>query len=374
MRRVLSGLAERPSALLALLLILLVISCAIAAPWLAPYSPDAQPFDGLSIDGAPLPPSIQHWLGTDTLGRDLLSRLLFGARTSLIIGLAANGVAVIIGMVIGTVAGYLGKGVGSVLMRFTDLMMAFPALLLAIVLAALLRPSLWIVALVIAMVNWVQVARIVYTETRGLVERDFILAERSLGAGHARILFRHIVPHLVPTAIVWGTLGIATTVLLEATLSFLGRRGAAAGAVLGQHHLREPELLSGGTLACLHSGGHHPGDGACRSTCSATRCATCSIRPSGAGADGAGPGAAAGPGDADPASASRSSPSSFSTTSRPTRQRSSPAAAQAPPLSPMCATSWGSISLWWFSSGAISRAWHGAISAAPTSSGPRSRC
>ncbi len=107
-------------------------------------------------------------------------------------------------------------------MRFTDLMMAFPALLLAIVLAALLKPSLWIVALVIAMVNWVQVARIVYTETRGLTERDFILAERSLGAGHDRIVLVHVLPHLMPTAIVWGTLGIATTVLLEATLSFLG--------------------------------------------------------------------------------------------------------------------------------------------------------
>jgi peptide/nickel transport system permease protein len=222
MRRVLSGLAERPSALLALLVILLVVACAIGAPWLAPHSPDAQPFDGLSLDGAPLPPSSEYWLGTDTLGRDLLSRLLFGARTSLLIGLVANGAAVAIGMIIGTIAGYRRGIVGNILMRFTDLMMAFPALLLAIVLAALLRPSLWIVALVIAMVNWVQVARIVYTETRGLVERDFILAERSLGAGHARILLRHIAPHLVPTAIVWGTLGIATTVLLEATLSFLG--------------------------------------------------------------------------------------------------------------------------------------------------------
>jgi peptide/nickel transport system permease protein len=222
MRRVLSGLAERPSALLALLVILLVVACAIGAPWLAPHSPDAQPFDGLSLDGAPLPPSSEYWLGTDTLGRDLLSRLLFGARTSLLIGLVANGAAVAIGMIIGTTAGYRRGIIGNILMRFTDLMMAFPALLLAIVLAALLRPSLWIVALVIAMVNWVQVARIVYTETRGLVERDFILAERSLGAGHARILLRHIAPHLVPTAIVWGTLGIATTVLLEATLSFLG--------------------------------------------------------------------------------------------------------------------------------------------------------
>jgi len=194
----------------------------VGAPWLAPYSPDDQPFDGLSLEGAPLPPSHQYWLGTDTLGRDLLSRLLFGARTSLVIGLVANGVAVAIGMIVGTLAGYLGGRIGNGLMRFTDLMMAFPALLLAIVLAALLHPSLWIVALVIAMVNWVQVARIVYTETRGLVERDFILAERSLGAGNGRIMLRHIAPHLVPTAIVWGTLGIATTVLLEATLSFLG--------------------------------------------------------------------------------------------------------------------------------------------------------
>ena len=169
-----------------------------------------------------MPPGSHYWLGTDTLGRDLLSRLLFGARTSLVIGLVANGVAVAIGMMVGIVAGYRAGFIGAALMRFTDLMMAFPALLLAIVLAALLHPSLWIVALVIALVNWVQVARIVYTETRGLAERDFILAERSLGAGHGRILFRHIAPHLVPTAIVWGTLGIATTVLLEATLSFLG--------------------------------------------------------------------------------------------------------------------------------------------------------
>ena len=203
-------------------MILLVVLTAIAAPWLAPFSPDSQPFDGLSTDGAPLPPGAPYWLGTDTLGRDLLSRLLYGARTSLVIGLVANGVAIAIGMLVGTVAGYRGGLVGGALMRLTDLMMAFPALLLAIVLAALLRPSLWIVALVIALVNWVQVARVVFTETRGLAERDFILAERSLGAGPARILIRHIAPHLMPTAIVYGTLGIATTVLLEATLSFLG--------------------------------------------------------------------------------------------------------------------------------------------------------
>ena len=220
--RVFRELARQPAALFGLAIVLVVLLLAIAAPLIAPYSPDEQMFDGLTLEGAPIGPGAQFWLGTDTLGRDLFSRLLYGARTSLVIGIVANGVAVAIGLAIGIAGGYLRGLSGNLIMRFTDLMMAFPALLLAIVLAALLKPSLWIVALVIALVNWVQVARIVYTETRALSERDFILAERSLGAGHARILFLHILPHLMPTAIVWGTLGIATTVLLEATLSFLG--------------------------------------------------------------------------------------------------------------------------------------------------------
>ena len=222
MMAILREFSRRPSALFGLTVVSAVLICAIAAPLLAPFSPNEQLFDGLTLEGAPIPPDATYLLGTDTLGRDLFSRLLYGARTSLIIGLVANGTAVAIGLFVGMTAGYLRGAIGNAMMRFTDLMMAFPALLLAIVLAALFRPSLWIVAMVIAMVNWVQVARIVYTETRGLVERDFILAERSLGAGHARIILRHILPHLVPTAIVWGTLGIATTVLLEATLSFLG--------------------------------------------------------------------------------------------------------------------------------------------------------
>ncbi len=220
--RVVREMLRQPAALFGFLIILIVVIAALGAPLFAPFNPDEQMFDGLTLEGAPMPPGGPFLLGTDTLGRDLLSRMLFGARTSLLIGLVANGVAVAIGLLVGITAGYMRGLAGNLLMRFTDLMMAFPALLLAIVLAALLKPSLWIVAMVIALVNWVQVARIVYTETRGLVERDFILAERSLGAGHGRILFLHILPHLIPTAIVWGTLGIATTVLLEATLSFLG--------------------------------------------------------------------------------------------------------------------------------------------------------
>jgi peptide/nickel transport system permease protein len=215
-------LVKRRLALLGLVIVAVVVAGAVLAPWLTGYDPNEQMFDGLTIEGSPLPPSAQYWLGTDLLGRDLLTRILYGARTSLIIGIVANGVALLIGTLVGVTAGYFRGWVGSALMRFTDLMMAFPALLLAICLAAVFQPSLWIVAMVIALVNWVQTARVIYTETSSLAEREFIDAERTIGADAPRILFRHILPHLLPTIIVWGTLGISTTVLLEATLSFLG--------------------------------------------------------------------------------------------------------------------------------------------------------
>lgn len=215
-------LLARPLALIGLFFIVVTLAGALFAPWLTAFDPNEQMFDGLTIEGAPMPPGGQFLLGTDLLGRDLLTRILYGARTSLIIGIAANGTALVIGTLVGVVAGFFRGWIGAILMRFTDLMMAFPALLLAICLAAVFQPSLWIVAMVIALVNWVQTARVVFTETSSLAEREFIAAERTLGAGTGRILFRHILPHLVPTIIVWGTLGISTTVLLEATLSYLG--------------------------------------------------------------------------------------------------------------------------------------------------------
>ncbi|MCF6121190.1 ABC transporter permease [Mesorhizobium muleiense] len=215
-------LVKRPLALIGLVIVAVVVAGAILAQWLTGYDPNQQMFDGLTLEGAPLPPNASFWLGTDLLGRDLLTRILFGARTSLIIGIVANGVALLIGTLVGVTAGYFRGWIGGALMRFTDLMMAFPALLLAICLAAVLQPSLWIVAMVIALVNWVQTARVIYTETSSLAEREFIDAERTIGASASRILFRHILPHLLPTIIVWGTLGISTTVLLEATLSYLG--------------------------------------------------------------------------------------------------------------------------------------------------------
>ncbi len=215
-------LLQRKLAVFGLVLIALVIGGAAFAPLLAPFDPNDQMFDGLTLEGAPMPPGGQFLLGTDLLGRDLFSRLLYGAQTSLIIGVVANGLALLIGTLVGIAAGFFRGWIGAILMRFTDLMMAFPALLLAICLAAIFQPSLWIVALVIALVNWVQTARVIFTETSSLATRDFIAAERTLGASTSRILFRHILPHLLPTILVWGTLGISTTVLLEATLSFLG--------------------------------------------------------------------------------------------------------------------------------------------------------
>jgi peptide/nickel transport system permease protein len=210
-------------ALFGLVVITLVVLAALLAPVLAPYDPAEQFFDGLTLEGSPLPPNERFWFGTDTNGRDQLSRLLYGARTSLLIGLVANGIAVLIGTLLGVIAGYAKGFVGAAIMRFTDLMMAFPPLLLAIALAAILKPGLSIVIVVIALVNWVQIARVIYTETTSLAEREYIEAARALGASGPRILFRHLIPHLIPTIIVYATLGIATTVLLEAMLSFLGR-------------------------------------------------------------------------------------------------------------------------------------------------------
>lgn len=219
---IVGALLKRKLALTGLVIITVFVLAAIFAPFIAPYPPEQQFFEGLTLEGAPLPPNAQFWLGTDLLGRDLLSRLIFGARATLIVGVVANGVAIAIGALIGVTAGYMRGTVGGGLMRFTDLMMAFPALLLAILLASMFQPSIWIVVMVIALVSWVQIARVVYAETISLSEREYVTAVRSVGASTPRILFRHILPHLMPTLIVWGTLGIATTSLFEAMLSYLG--------------------------------------------------------------------------------------------------------------------------------------------------------
>jgi peptide/nickel transport system permease protein len=200
----------------------LLIIVSLFAPVLAPHEPAQQFFEGLTMEGNPLPPGAPFLLGTDLLGRDLLSRVIYGARVSLIVGVAANAVAIVLGAIVGVAAGYFRGIAEIILMRLTDVMTAFPALVLAIALAAILRPSLWIVALVIALVNWVWIARAVYAQVLSIAQRDFVESANAIGATAPRVLLRHIVPHLVSTLLVFGTLGISTTVLLEAALSFLG--------------------------------------------------------------------------------------------------------------------------------------------------------
>lgn len=208
-------------------LALVLTAIAIFAPLLAPHDPADQFRDGLTPTGEPIPSTLLQgsWrfpLGTDANGRDLLSRILFGARVSLLVGVLANAMAVAIGTIVGSAAGFLGGTLEIVLMRFTDVMMAFPTLLLAMTLVAILSPSMWIIIVVIGAVYWTWIARVIYGQVGTLRERDFIIASTALGAGRLYTLVKHILPQLVPTIIVWGTLGIATNVMLEASLSFLG--------------------------------------------------------------------------------------------------------------------------------------------------------
>jgi peptide/nickel transport system permease protein len=215
-------------AMLGLSLIVVLALAAILAPLLAPHDPAEQFRDGLTPDGQPMPSTLLtegSWrfpLGTDPNGRDLLSRILYGARVSLVVGVLANALAVGIGAMIGATAGYFGASVETVLMRLTDIMMAFPTLLLAMSLVAILSPSMWIIILVIGLVYWTWIARVVYGQVLALRRRDFVIAAQAVGSQQGYILFRHILPQLVPTIIVWGTLGVATNVMLEASLSYLG--------------------------------------------------------------------------------------------------------------------------------------------------------
>lgn len=216
------------AAMFGAMLVIFIILIAILAPVLSPHDPTEQFRDGLTPDGQPMPSTLltsgdaRFPLGTDANGRDLLSRILYGARISLLVGVLANLMAVAIGTLVGSVAAYFGGWVETFLMRFTDMMMAFPTLLLAMTLVAILKPSLWIIIFVIGAVYWTWIARVIYGQVVALRDRDFVIAARALGAGRIFSLVRHILPQLIPTIIVWGTLGIATNVMLEASLSYLG--------------------------------------------------------------------------------------------------------------------------------------------------------
>ena len=221
-RRALTSLRRDPVALISVLAVIVLALVAIFAPLLAPHNPLQAYPNGLSADGAPVSPGSTFLLGTDPNGRDVLSRLIFGARVSLLVGVVATGLASAIGVLVGGIAGYAGGIVDSVLMRITDVVLSFPILLFCIALIAITGPSTRNVMLVIAFGYWTYLARIVRGLVLSLKEREFVVAARTLGIGHRAILRRHILPHLVPAIIVYSTLGIATSILIEASLSYLG--------------------------------------------------------------------------------------------------------------------------------------------------------
>ncbi len=211
---------------------------ALLAPWLAPYDPNA-----INVDAMLLTPSWQHLLGTDALGRDVFSRILYGGRVSLWVGFVAVGISSAIGLVLGLVAGYFGKLTDEIIMRGVDVMLCFPSFFLILAVIAFLEPNLTNIMVVIGLTSWMGVARLVRAETLSLRGRDFVLAARVAGAGPGRIMFRHILPNALAPVLVSATLGIAGAILVESSLSFLGLGVQPPDASWGNMLLDGKEVL-----------------------------------------------------------------------------------------------------------------------------------
>jgi peptide/nickel transport system permease protein len=212
-----------PGTLAGAAIVAVFAACALFAPAIAPHDPTYQYFDGLTLLGEPLPPgSPTFWLGTDSLGRDLLSRLVYGARVAIFIAVVPNALALVLALVVGTVAGVFGGLVETVLMRVTETLMVLPTFLLALALLAVLGPGLAVVVGALVLVSWTYPARVVYGETLRIRETTFVEAARAVGAGRPRIILRHVVPQLGSLLLIYFTLNAATMVLLEAGLGFLG--------------------------------------------------------------------------------------------------------------------------------------------------------
>lgn len=189
----------------------------LAAPWIAPYDPNF-----IDLKGVLMPPSSEHLLGTDPLGRDVLSRIIYGSQVSLKVGFVAVGLATLIGLLVGALAGYYGGWVDQLLMRLVDLMLCFPAFFLILAVIAILEPSIWNIMVVIGLTSWMGVARLVRAEFLSLREREFVMAARALGASDARLIWRHMLPNALAPVMVSATLGVAGAILTESALSFLG--------------------------------------------------------------------------------------------------------------------------------------------------------
>jgi peptide/nickel transport system permease protein len=221
-----------PTAVFGVVLVLLFIVVALSAPLTAPYSPrerapsrmNEAPFwvaPARSAEGAAS--TGRHWFGLDVAGRDILSRVIYGARTSLLVGVAVVSLASLIGIILGSLAGYAGGLTDSVIMRFVDMLLAFPSLILAIAVVSIINETtVFHIALVLGLTSWPGISRLMRAQVLATRDLDYVLAARALGASHTAIMLRHILPNCIAPVIIWFTMGIAGAVMGEASLSFLG--------------------------------------------------------------------------------------------------------------------------------------------------------
>jgi peptide/nickel transport system permease protein len=199
------------------IVVILLFAVSLLAPWIAPYDPST-----IDLKHVLAPPSFGHPLGTDQLGRDVLSRMIWGARISLKVGFVATGIAMLIGTILGAASGYYGRWVDATIMRFVDIMLCFPTFFLILAVIAILEPSIWNIMIVIGLTGWMGITRLVRADFISLKERDFVSAARVIGASDFRIIFVHILPNAMASVLVATTLGIAGAILTESALSFLG--------------------------------------------------------------------------------------------------------------------------------------------------------
>lgn len=198
-------------------IVLFLFFIALSAPVLSPYDPNA-----IDVKHILEPPGLKHPFGTDDLGRDIFSRVLWGSRISLSVGFVAVGIATVIGVILGALSGYYGSWTDRVIMRFVDIMLSIPTFFLLLAVIAFLEPSIWNIMIVIGLTSWMGVARLVRAEVLSAREREFALAARAIGAGDLRIIFNHILPNSMAPVLVSTVLGIAGAILVESALSFLG--------------------------------------------------------------------------------------------------------------------------------------------------------
>lgn len=204
-------------AVVGLFFIFSVFFVALFAPYIAPYDPYK-----INVYYVLEPPSKEHIFGTDELGRDVFSRVIYGTRVSLKVGFLAMGIAIFTGTLLGVIAGYYGGFIDTIIMRFVDVMLAFPTLFLILAVVAVLEPSIYIIMIVIGLTGWMDVARLVRAEVLSLKEREFVLAARAMGASSSRIIFRHTLPNAIYPVIVAATFSVGGAILIESGLSFLG--------------------------------------------------------------------------------------------------------------------------------------------------------